>query len=118
MAHVGDLTGGAGDDTFDIDAAVSGSLDGAGGEDRFELAATVRDVTVSGGAGDDTFMLESGRFGERWPWPVACKYGHPDGLCPRCDVGGDGWWWWVLWQPVVYGHGGPGGWHHGGYLQC
>ena len=56
FTNVENLTGGAGADTFNINANHSGDMTGAAGDDAFNLNATLTG-NVAGGAGADTFTF-------------------------------------------------------------
>ena len=53
------LSGGAGMDTFNINAELTGSLDGGGGDDVFNIAASITGDVV-GGDGDDRININMG----------------------------------------------------------
>jgi len=59
FSNINSLNGGASIDTFDISAVFSGNVSGGGGNDIFNISASVGGGTLSGNAGDDTFNIQS-----------------------------------------------------------
>nr|VFK56834.1 MAG: filamentous hemagglutinin family N-terminal domain-containing protein [Candidatus Kentron sp. TUN] len=53
------LQGGAGKDTFDIDATLKANLDGLGENDTFNIRAALTDSTVKGGSGGDVVNIRA-----------------------------------------------------------